>query len=159
MRSMITRAVAAFALTATVSVPMAIAADSAEEKAVKARRGYYQLVLHNAGPLFGMAKGDVAYNAEAATTAANNLKALSSMNVMTLWPAGSDNEALAGKTRALPKICADFPGVGQKSKAFKAAIDGMVANAGGGLDSLRGSIGALGASCKGCHDNYRTKDF
>ncbi len=159
MRSMITKSVAAIALAATVSVPMAIAADSAEEKAVKARRGYYQLVLHNAGPLFGMAKGDVEYNAEAATTSANNLKALTSMNVMTLWPAGSDKDALPGKTRALPKIWADFPGVGEKSKAFKAAVDGLVANAGGGLDSLRGAVGPLGASCKGCHDNYRAKDF
>ena len=159
MRSLISTSVAALALAATVGIPVAIAADSPEEKAVKARRGYYQLVLHNAGPLFGMAKGDVEYNAEAAMTSANNLKALSSMNVGSLWPAGSDNEALPGKTRALPKIWADFPGVGEKAQAFKAAIDGVVANAGGGLDSLRGAVGPLGASCKGCHDNYRAKDF
>ena len=159
MRSLISTSVAALALAATVGIPVAIAADSPEEKAVKARRGYYQLVLHNAGPLFGMAKGDIEYNAEAAMTSANNLKALSSMNVGSLWPAGSDKDALPGKTRALPKIWADFPGVGEKAKAFGAAIDGLVANAGGGLDSLRGAVGPLGASCKGCHDNYRAKDF
>ncbi len=159
MRALFTKAIAGMALAATVGIPVAIAADSPEEKAVKARRGYYQLVLHNAGPLFGMAKGDVSYNAEMATTAANNLKALAGMNVGSMWPAGSDNEALPGKTRALPKIWADFPGVGEKAKAFGAAVDGLVANAGGGLDSLRGAVGPLGASCKGCHDNYRAKDF
>lgn len=159
MRHILIKSIAALALGATISVPIMAAAESPEEKAVKARRGYYQLVLMNAGPLFGMAKGNIDYNADLAMTSANNLKALSSMNNANLFPAGSDNEALPGKTRALPKIWADFPGVGEKAQAFKAAIDGLVANAGGGLDSLRGAVGPLGASCKGCHDNYRAKDF
>lgn len=159
MRSLLTKAVVGLVLAATVSIPVAIAAESAEEKAVKARQGYYKLVLLNAGPLFGMAKGDVDYNAEMAMTSANNLKALASMNVANMWPAGSDKASMPGKTRALAKIWADFPGVGEKAKAFGAAVDGLVANAGGGLDSLRGAVGPLGASCKGCHDNYRAKDF
>jgi cytochrome c556 len=31
--------------------------------------------------------------------------------------------------------------------------------AGEGLDALRSKIGDVGKSCKGCHDNFRAKDF
>ena len=44
---------------------------------------------------------------------------------------------------------------------FKAAADKMQAEAGklvaaaGSLDTLRTQLGAVGASCKGCHDKFR----
>ena len=76
-------------------------ADEALEGKIKARQGYYQLVLANAGTLFGMAKGDVEYNAEAASTAANNLKTLTMLDTGALWAPGSSKEEMPGKTRAL----------------------------------------------------------
>ncbi|MEL7000089.1 MAG: c-type cytochrome [Paracoccaceae bacterium] len=159
MRTLIMKSVAALALTATVSAPIAMAADTAEEKAVKARRGYFQVVLINAGPLFGMAKGDIDYDAEAASTAAANLDALAGMNVLNMYPAGSDKPSLPGKSRAQDKIWSDLDGFVGKFQDFGKATDGLVAAAGNGLDALRPAVGALGASCKGCHDNYRDKDF
>jgi len=74
----------------------AIAMADALDDAIEARQGYYQVVKHNAGLLFG---------------------------------------------------------------AFVTASTTLAENAGGGLDALRANIGALGASCKGCHDTYRAKDF
>ena len=44
-------------------------------KAIKARQAIMVLRSWNAGPLFGMAKGKIEYDAERATTLANNLKA------------------------------------------------------------------------------------
>lgn len=141
-----------------VAIPAVAIADAADD-AIKARQGYYQVVKHNAGMLFGMAKGNVEYNAEAATTHAQNLKALADMNGGSMWPAGSDKASKPGKTRALPVIWETFPAILEKQQAFAAASTNLANTAGGGFDSLRANIGALGASCTGCHDTYRAKDF
>ena len=129
------------------------------EKAVKARRGIMQAISLNAGPLFGMAKGKVAYDAKTAQTLANNLKAMASMNNSNMWIKGTDNGAMKGKTRALPKIWEAGSEVGKASKAYKAAVAELAKVAGGGLDGLKVAVGALGKSCGGCHKPYRAKEF
>ena len=140
---------------ATVAAP---AFADAIDDAIKARQGYYQNVSHNTGALFALAKGDVDFNADQAMVHAKNLELLSQMNNSTHWPAGSSKEDRPGKTRALPVIWSTYPAVGEKGQAFKTAVANVVANA-GSLDGLRANIGALGASCKGCHETYRSKDF
>lgn len=146
------------AALATVALP-AIATADALDDAIKARQGYYQVVRHNAGMLFGMAKGEIAYDAATATAHADNLQTLAAMNNTSMWPVGSDKASRPGKTRALPVIWETFPAIGEKAQAFSAASTALAANAGGGLDALRANIGALGASCSGCHDTYRAKEF
>lgn len=148
-------ATAAFAVTLT----SAAFADDPIEDAIKARQGYFKLIKANAGPLFGMAKGDMEYNAEQAATFAANLKALTSMNNTTLWPAGSSKESMPGKTRALQVAWDTYPAIMEKHEALITAVAELEAAAGGGVDALRGKIGALGEACKGCHDTYRAKDF
>jgi len=51
----------------------AFAAKDPNLKLIKARQGEMQLKSFNAGPLFGMAKGKIEYNAELAAMLANNL--------------------------------------------------------------------------------------
>jgi len=137
----------------------ALAADDANEKAIKARRGAMQMRGFNAGPLFAMAKGKMAYDAELAKTLANNLSLETQMNNGRMWPKGSDNAAYKGKTRSLPEIWSTYPKVSDAGKAYKQAVTKLVANAGNGLDSLKAAVGDLGKSCKGCHDDFRAKDF
>lgn len=136
-----------------------VKADEAMENMVKARQGYYQNVRHNAGILFGMAKGEMDYDAAAASTAANNLLALTKIDLGTYYVAGSSKEEMPGKTRALKKIWETYPAVSEKGKAFKEAVAAMAAVAGNGVDAIRANAGALGGSCKGCHDNFRAKEF
>ena len=147
-------AVAAFA----IALPVTVSADAVED-AIKARQGFYKLVGANAGPLFGMAKGEVAYDAAQAQTFANNLVSLSNMDNGALWPAGSDKTAQPGKTRALPVAWETYPAIMDKHNAWKAAAADMAAVAGTGVDGLRSKIGDLGNACKGCHETYRAKDF
>lgn len=149
---------AAFAALTACLAPTFVSADAADD-AIDARRGYYQVVKHNAGMLFGMAKGGIAYDAAQAQTFADNLKMLADMNTGSMWPEGSDNVSKPGKTRALPVAWATYPAILEKQEAFKTASANLAANAGNGLDALTGNIQALGASCKGCHDTYRAKDF
>lgn len=134
-------------------------ADGHLEKMIDARQGYYQVVLHNAGILFGMAKGDIEYDAGSAQNAADNIVKLTSLEVGSMWAAGTSKEEMPGKTRALKKIWDTWPAIGEKSAAWKKASADLAGSAGNGLDALRANIGALGASCKGCHDEYRAENF
>jgi cytochrome c556 len=133
------------------------AAQDANEKAIKARQGEMQLRAFNAGPLFGMAKGQVEYDAELASKLAGNLKLLLDLDNGRAWAAGSHNEAYPGKTTALPKIWDTYPEISEYGKKYAAAVNELAAVAGNGLDALKGATGDLGKSCKGCHDEFREK--
>ncbi|MCP4430787.1 MAG: cytochrome c [Gammaproteobacteria bacterium] len=135
-----------------------IAADKDPNlKLIKARQGEMQLRSFNAGPLFGMAKGKIAYNAELASTLANNLATQLKLDMGRAWPKDTDNVAYKGKTTALPKIWTTYPDIAEKGKAYARAVNELAAVAGNGLDALKSKIGALGKGCKGCHDNFRKK--
>lgn len=130
-------------------------ADKATMAAIKARQASMQLYAFNIGILGAMAKGAVEYDADAASAAAANLAALTSMNQMAMWPPGSDNATLGDATAALPAIWQEGSKIGEASMAMATASAAMAEAAGGGLDSLRGAIGAVGKGCGGCHDAYR----
>jgi len=143
--------------TATLGLTMmagAAFADGHLEGAVKARQGLMQLYASNVGQLGAMAKGAVEYDAKVAMAAANNLALLATYDQSALWPQGTDSDSMA-KSNALSKIWTTFPAIGEKGKAFADAAQGMAAAAGTDLAALRGAIGPLGASCKGCHETYR----
>lgn len=130
-------------------------ADKATLAAVKARQAQMTLYSFNAGLLFGMAKGDVPYDADAASAAASNLAAQAGMNQSRYWPPGSDADTLGDVTRAKAEIWQSGSKVGEKGKAFGEAVTALNGAAGGGLDSLRAAIGPVGKACGACHEDYR----
>jgi len=139
-----------------VMVP-SFAAKDPNLKLIAARKGEMQLRSFNAGPLFGMAKGKMEYDAELATTLANNLLTLTKLNNGRAWKKGTDVGAYPDDTTALAKIWSANSGVGDKGRAFKKAVDELAMVAGDGIDALKPKVGALGKSCKGCHDDFRKK--
>lgn len=142
-----------------VTAPAPVFADAADD-AIQARRGYFRMMAINFGPLVGMAKGEVDYDAAVAAQNARNLELLGVMRVSNLFPEGTDNAAKPGATRALPAMWADDgAGVLAKAKAFTEASAALAAAAPQGLDALRPAVGALGKTCGSCHDDYRAKDF
>lgn len=143
-------------LAAALAIPTATLAADPVEDTIAARQGFYKLLGANMGVLAGMAKGEVEYDAAAAQTAADNMGALTMYNVAHLYMPGTSS-ADSDKSRALPKIWEDFPGVQAKGAAFGDAVKAMQAVAGAGKDQMAGAMGALGGSCKGCHDTYRAK--
>ena len=154
------KAMCAAAITvALLSTTGVVAQDKGpHDKAIKARQSLMQLYNFNLGILGDMAKGDVDYNAEAAQAAADNLLAAVSMNQGAMWPAGSDSENAANrKNRAKPVIWENFPKVAEAGKAAFTAATAMQGAAGNGLDSLKGAMGDVGKSCKGCHDDFRAE--
>ncbi len=147
------------AILAAVLAAPATAAEDENEKAIKARRGAMQVRGFNAGPLFAMAKGTLAYDAELASMLANNLSLEAQMNGGRMWPKGSDNTAYAGDTRALPEIWSTWPKVRDAGKQYADAVAKLAADAGKGPDALKAAVGDLGKACKGCHDDFRAEDF
>ena len=127
--------------------------------AVKARIAYMQLNGFFMGQLAAVAKGQVPYDAAQATGLAKSLLALSNMDAGAMWPPGSDNQALPGKTRAKPELWTTFPAVMEKANALNTALEAMVVAAGTDLASLQGAFGAVGAGCGGCHRSFRAENF
>ncbi len=135
----------------------AFAAKDPNLQIIKARQSIMQLRFFNAGPLFGMAKGKIDYNAELASTLSNNLLLMTKMNNGRAWAKGTDNVAYKGKTAALPEIWSTYPEVATKGKAYVKAVTELAAVAGNGIEAFKSKIGALGKGCKGCHDDFREK--
>ena len=130
-----------------------------EDKAIATRQGYMKLVVWEAGPLFGMAKGEIAYDAEAATTHAANLKAISQYPVTGLFLAGTSKADRPGKTRAKADIWQDRAKVEAAFDDWRAAVAALAEVAGDGQPALAAAVGDLGKSCGGCHKPFRHKDF
>ena len=152
----LTSKIALLVLGAALTAPASADKDPME-KAIKARQGEMQLRSFNAGPLFGMAKGKMDYDAELASKLANNLKTLLDLDMGRAWPQGSDNKAYPGKTTSLPKIWETYPEIAEYGKKYAKAVNDLAAVAGNGVDALKGGVGALGKTCKGCHDDFREK--
>jgi len=133
------------------------AAQDPLKKAIKARQGEMQLRSFNAGPLFGMAKGKVEYDSDLAAKLAANLKLMLDLDNGRAWAKGSDIDNYLGDTIALPKIWTTYPEINKYGKKYVQAVNELSAVAGNGLDALKTKIGALGKSCKGCHDEFREK--
>lgn len=127
--------------------------------AIDARRGYFDLVALNFGGVVAMAKGEAPYSPDEARVFTQNLVALANMSLAPALPEGSDNEAMFGETRALPAIWSNFNGFAAKAGDFQQAAAALDAAAGESLDALRAQVGQVGATCKGCHDDYRAKEF
>lgn len=127
----------------------------ANDGAIKARQSLMQLYAFNLGQLGAMAKGTVDYDAATATAAANNLLAAVTMDQMAMWPQGTDNASMPGKTRALPAIWTTFPAIAENGKAMAEAAAVMAEAAGKDLGSLQAAMGAVGKNCGSCHETYR----
>ena len=148
---------ALFVATAIAFIPATAIGEGHIDRAIKARKAVMQLRSFELGRLAAMAKGNVEYDAKTALTAANNLKILSQVNTMAMWPQGSDNVAMPDVTRALPNLWSDFPKVAEANKAFVMAVDNFADVAGKDLASLQAGLGDVGKSCVGCHKPFRAK--
>lgn len=132
-------------------------ADGAHDQAIKARKGLMQFYAMNLGVLGAMAKGDRAYDAAAATTAAANIAAIAGTNQSMLWPAGSDQMSV-DDTRALPDLWDNLADVSAKSADMVTAAAAMQTAAGTDLAALQEAMKALGGACGACHKPYRAPE-
>ncbi|TCS63225.1 c-type cytochrome [Primorskyibacter sedentarius] len=121
---------------------------------IKARQGQMRIIALNLGILGGMAQGKMDYDAEAAQNAADSLAGVAMVHQPTLWTEGTSSLDVDG-TRALPEIWEDNDDFMTKWTAFADATVAMQAAAGTGKDAIGPAMGALGGTCKGCHEKYQ----
>jgi cytochrome c556 len=145
------------AILAPLAATQALADDG--ERAMWARQGFMNLVSWEIGPLFGMAKGDMPYDAEAAKTHAARLKALYTYPFPSLFIEGTSKEDRPGKTRALPEIWKDQAKFDEAFKNIQAAIDALPDKVGVDQPTLAAAVSEIGKSCGGCHQDFRAKDY
>ncbi len=132
-----------------------LAAGSAQaqmkpEEQMKMRLGLMQAVKHQAGPLLGFAQGKADLPADAASRA-ENLAALAKISPLA-W--GKGTEALDGsKTKPGAFTDPKFQD-GWKAFAVETAKLAEVTKA-GGADAIKAQAGAVGKTCKSCHDDFK----
>lgn len=154
--SRFTTIAASVALVAATGLAFAAAHGGNPE--VSARKAHMGLQGFNLYYLLGVAGGKADYDAETAQGAADNLVALSNINQMRYWPAGSDNGTLGDATRALPALWENFPDVMTKVGAVKEAALALQGAAGNGLDAMAPAAKALNDACNACHKAYRASN-
>jgi cytochrome c556 len=131
-------------------------ADKAVEAAMKARDAQMDLYAFNLGLLGDMAKGAVAYDADAAQAAASNLAALTALDQSRLWPEGSDEMSV--ETRAKVEIWDNMDDFMAKGDDLMKAAAAMADAAGNGVEAIQAQIGAVGGACGACHKAYRAPE-
>ena len=141
----------AIGLVTTLTALPAAAQFRNADAAIKYRQSAMALQGNHMARVFAMANGQVPFDAK---VAAENIEIVAMLNRLqfTAFIDGSDK----GNTRAKPEIWSE------KDK-FKAAIAKSqedvlkLAAAGktGSLDQIKAAAGAVGESCKACHDTYQ----
>ena len=126
--------------------------DKALTDAVNARHAQMQMVSYHTGMLGGVAKGEVAYDSAMVDAAAKNLAALAMMHHATLWLDGSEQGAVEG-SRAKTDVWSDPAGFTMKFTDMEVAALALVGAA--DAAAVGAGMGALGGSCKACHETYR----
>jgi cytochrome c556 len=128
------------------------------ENAIEARQGAMSIHAWEVGPLFAMAKGDIAYDPEIAAERAGALQALLNYDETRLFPEGSSNAEMPDKTRALPAIWERPDDFRQDFEDLRTAVDTLAAEASKGQEAFVAAIGPVGNACGDCHETFRQKE-
>jgi cytochrome c556 len=137
-------------VTALTALPAAAQYRNADA-AIKYRQSAMSLQGNHLARVFAMANGQVPFDAK---VAADNIETVAMLNRLQFgaFIDGSDK----GTTRAKPEIWAEkdkFAAAIKKSEEDVAKL--AAAGKSGNLDQIKTAVGAVGQSCKACHDAYQ----
>jgi cytochrome c556 len=140
-------------LAAVLSTPAA-AQFAKPEDAVKYRQSAFSLQGTHFGRLAGMARGTIPFDAK---VAAENVAVLEAVSKLP-WTAFGDGTDKVASSKAKPEIWKEMPKFKEGSDKMQAEVSKLAAAAKGGtmtLDQLKAAVGAVGGTCKACHDSYK----
>ncbi len=153
------RPLAAIALLlAAIAAPQAAEGPSPEERAqaaIDTRQGVFKLIYHYFGPIAGMARGMIPFDAAVVEENSNKISQLATM-IDDVFK--SDTSAFDLETGALDDIWEDGSEFGAKAQNLAAKAAALAAAAQAGEDAFPGAFRATGGACKSCHDDYRQQD-
>ena len=143
--------VAALAFAGLATALPAAAQFAKPEDAVKYRQSAMALQGATLGRVFAMANGRVPFDAK---VAAENLEIVAMLNKLqfSAFVDGSN----VGNTKAKPTVWTDKEKWNAEVTRSQEAVAKLAA-AGktGNADQIKSAVGAVGQSCKSCHDEFR----
>jgi cytochrome c556 len=151
------------ALCAIAPITAVLAQDAAPpspeqqaEQAVLTRQGLLKVMGMYMGPLGGMLKNKVPFDAAVATKSATHIAQLGSM-IPDVFATDTRNKTSA-KTKAQDGIWTNQADFNAKSEDLVKAANALVEAAKTGeKGATLKAAGAVGKACGACHDNYRNK--
>jgi cytochrome c556 len=146
---------ASFLAAATV-LAFEAQAQANPNQQVAVRKGAMNLQAKYAGPLFGMARGAVPYDARIAQRNADYLVTLTQMP----WEDFQQNSIGIANTRAKDSIL-------KEPEKFKRLVDTLQSDAqklaaaarGGDQSAVKSAALAMGRTCNSCHEGYADFEF
>ncbi len=127
--------------------------DRKYTQAVKERQSVFTLVLKNFGPLGGMARGRVPFDAAVVQKNSVHLQHLGAMIGDTFTV---DTRGTGVTSDALDVIWEQQDDFAEKIAAFQSASAALAEVASSGDESLiKPAIGRMGQACGSCHDDYK----
>jgi len=128
--------------------PLLMAADDPAEE----RHERMEQVGDAAGPLGGMLKGEMEFDAATAMQSFLSMKEATT-GIEELFPEGS---YVAGEDRATMAVWTNRADFDQKLADFHVALDAAIEANPQTLDTLKPAAQNLFGTCKACHEDYRT---
>lgn len=141
------------ALIMCMGMPALACAQTAPEKAIRARQSGYYLMGQEMARIGATVKGDLAFDKTALETSAEVVDVIGRL-VVDHYPAGSDQ----GSTKAKREIWSETPRFRQLAQASQGETAKLrTAVRVGDLDAIKAAYGATSKSCKSCHDAYKAR--
>ena len=120
------------------------------------RQSYFALLAANFGPMVASVKGEIPWDQTKMENWANDLAALSTLDVMRGFVDGSDK----GTTRAKPEIWENKDDFSAKMDDLHKALAALQqTTAGGDRKAIAESVATAGKACKSCHDDYKAENY
>lgn len=140
-----------FATTSVIAAPAT--SEKHANKANEIRQSVFSLLAVNMGPLGGMAKGKVPFDAKVVEKNAVR------MNQFALMIA----DYTSTDTRAYKVDTASLPGVWADREVFEKKIDDLIVaseklvkvSTSGDESAIKAAIGGVGKTCGSCHDDFK----
>lgn len=147
-----TRLILAAVIGLATALPAAAQFRNAEA-AIKYRQSVMQVQGFHLGRIFAMANGRMPFDAKVAAQDAMILETIDKLPFVAFID-GSDK----GDTKAKPEIWkerAKFDAAALKMQEDVAKLNAAAQT--GSLDAIKVAVGAVGQSCKACHDDFQAK--
>jgi cytochrome c556 len=137
--------------------PLAISHYDDKEVHQSYRQSWFAMLAVNFGPMVAMVKGEIPWEEMQMAGYADQLAALTTLDVMRGFAGGSDK----GTTRAKPEIWKNKEDFESRMNDLTKAVNALqiVANEGTDRKAIAAQVRATGKACKACHDDYKSKDY
>jgi len=152
------RTIATVLTAVLLSSATTVLAASAEERAqaiAETRQGLLKVVASYFGPIYAMAQDQIPYDGELVKANAEKIATLLPM-IPDVFRA--DTRAYDLETEALDGIWEDQDDFAAKAVASAEKATALAAATADGKGAAIQAFGAMGGSCKACHDNYRQQN-